>query len=213
MRSSPHLSALALLGAAACLAGCTVSPVPLQDNEISDRAANYLSRVTAGQEPITGAIDLYEAMARALKYNLDHQVEAMNAALRMRELDLSHFNLLPSVVASSGYAARNRYNATSSYNILTQSQNFGASTSQEKKLTTADIAFSWNILDFGLSYVRARQAGDKVLLSYETRRKVMHRVVEDVRTAYWRAVSGERLLKKLHALELEGWCARSIKPQ
>lgn len=201
MRSSPRLSALALLGAAACLAGCTVTPVPLEDSEISDRAANYLSRVTAGQEPITGAIDLYEAMARALKYNLDHQVEAMNAALRIRELDLSHFNLLPNVVANSGYAARNRFSATSSYNILTQQQNFGASTSQEKKLTTADIAFSWNILDFGLSYVRARQAGDKVLLSYEMRRKIMHRVVEDVRTAYWRAVSGERLLKKLHALE------------
>lgn len=29
----------------------------------------------------------------------------------------------------------------------------------------------------------------------------MHRVIEDVRTAYWRAISGERLLVKLRELE------------
>ena len=201
MRTFPRFSALAMLSAAAILAGCTASPVPLQETEIADRATDYLQRVTADQEPITGAVDLYEAMARALKYNLDHRVEAMDAALRIRELDLSHFNLLPNVVAKSGYAARDRFSASSSFNILTQTSNFGASTSQEKKIKTADIEFSWNILDFGLSYVRARQAGDKVLLAQEMRRKVMHRIVEDVRTAYWRAVSGERLLKKLHALE------------
>lgn len=201
MRISPHFSALAALSAAAALAGCVIAPKPLTENEISDSAASYLSRVTAHQEPVAGTIDLYEAMARAIKYNLDHKVEAMNASLRLRELDLSHFKLLPNVVASSGYAARDNFHASSSFNILTGSQNFGASTSQEKTISTADIAFSWNILDFGLSYVRARQAADKVLISREVRRKVMHRVVEDVRTAYWRAVSGERLLKKLHALE------------
>jgi hypothetical protein len=100
------------------LAGCAVSPTPLGEVEIGSKAADQLSRVTAGQEPVVGAIDLYEAMARALKYNLDHRVEVMDAALRMRELDLSHYSLLPTVVANSGYAARDNFAASSSYNIL-----------------------------------------------------------------------------------------------
>ena len=183
------------------LTGCAISPTPLHEAEISANAADLLGRVTADQEPVAGAIDLYEAMARALKYNLDHRVEVMDAALRRRELNLSHYNLLPSLVANSGFAARDNIAASSSYNILTNTQNFGASTSQEKQIQSSDVAFSWNILDFGLSYVRARQSADKYLISQEGRRKVMHRVIEDVRTAYWRAVSGEHLLVKLHRLE------------
>lgn len=183
------------------LAGCAISPVPLHETEISANAADLANRVTADQEPVAGAIDLYEAMARALKYNLDHRVEVMDAALRRRELDLAHYSLLPGLVANSGWAARDNVAASSSFNILTNTQNFGASTSQENRIGTADVAFSWNILDFGLSYVRARQAADKYLISEETRRKVMHRVIEDVRTAYWRAVTGEHLLAKLQRLE------------
>ena len=193
------LCAVSIAGAP--FAGCAVAPLSLGDAEVASKASHLLGRVSADQEPVTGAIDLYEAMARALKYNLDYRVEVADGALRMRELDLSHYSLLPSVVASTGYAARDNFAASSSYNVLTQTQNFGASTSQEKHIQTSDIAFSWNILDFGLSYVRARQSADKYLISQETRRKVMHRVIEDVRTAYWRTVSGEHLLAKLRGLE------------
>ena len=65
---------------------------------------------------------------------------------------------------------------------------------------TADLSFSWNILDFGLSYVRAQQAADKVLIGKELQRKAVHRLLEDVRTAYWRAVTFERLVSRLNAL-------------
>ena len=57
------------------------------------------------------------------------------------------------------------------------------------------------MLDFGLSYVRAKQRAEEVLIAQEQRRKVSTRIIEDVRTSYWRAVSAERLLTKLQALE------------
>lgn len=198
-RSLPRNVCAVLLVAA--FSGCTVSPLRLADAEIEVKASSLAQRVDEGQEPITGSLDLYEAMARALKYNLDHRVEAMEIALKLKELDLSHFSLLPNFVANSGYAARNNFNASSSFNILSNTQNFGASTSQEKANSTRDVALTWNILDFGLSYVRARQTADKYLVAHEMRRKVVHRVIEDVRTAFWRSVSGEVLLDKLKLLE------------
>lgn len=185
----------------ALLSACAISPIPLTAEELAVSASDNMSRVASDQEPVTKSIDLYEAIARALKYNLDHHVAAVETALRVSELDLSHYNLLPNAVANSGYAARDKYDASSSLNLVTGVENFGASTSQEKKFSTDDITFSWSILDFGLSYVRAHQAADKVLIAEETRRKAAHRIVEDVRTAYWRAVSAERLTGKLKALE------------
>jgi outer membrane protein TolC len=201
MQRPAHTAFACLAAILAVVGGCAVTPKPLETSEITGRAQDQLMRVTADQEKIEGTVDLYEAMARALKYNLDHRVEELDAALRIKELDLTHFSLLPNIVAGSGFAARDNFNASSSFNILTSTQNFGASTSQEKRISTADVAFSWNVLDFGLSYIKARQAADKYLISQELRRKVLHRVIEDTRTAYWRAVSGERLLSKLRGLE------------
>jgi outer membrane protein TolC len=197
-----HLSLVSTVAAAAALGGCAVTPNPLSSEQISGLANANLARVTFDREPVSGAIDLYEAMARALKYNLDHRIEEMQAAVRVRELDLAHFSLLPNAVASSGYAARDNWNASNSVNILTGEQSLSTSTSQERRIGTADIAFSWNILDFGLSYVRARQAADKYLVAEEMRRKVVTRIVADVRTAYWRAVSADRLIHRLHSLEV-----------
>ena len=53
----------------------------------------------------------------------------------------------------------------------------------------------------GLSYVRAKQAGDEALIANEMRRKVVNRVIEDVRTAYWRALASEHLVARLRGLE------------
>lgn len=195
------LYATSLAAVVAVLGGCAVSPEAFTDVEVVRLADESLARVTADQEPISGAIDVHEAIARALKYNLDHRVEEMTAALRMKELDLSHFSLLPNVVASSGYAARDSYNASSSVNILTGVESLATSTSQEKRIGSADVTFSWNILDFGLSYIRARQSADKVLIAEEMRGKVVARIIEDVRTAYWRAVSADRLIRRLGELE------------
>ena len=153
------------LAAAVLLAGCAVKPKPLAEAELSHLAGEKLAKVTADQEPIGGAIDLYEAMARALKYNLDFRVESYEKALRSAELDLSHYKLLPKIVGNAGFTRRNRFEASSSFNLLSQTSNFGASTSREKHLRDRDLEISWDILDFGLSYVRARQTADKVLIA------------------------------------------------
>ncbi|MGE0854472.1 MAG: TolC family protein [Hyphomicrobiaceae bacterium] len=202
-RQRASLLALSIAMAGGTLSGCAVTPVELSSAEMSMAADGSLSTIAAGQEPIAGAIDLYEAMARALKYNLDHQVELAEQAVRERELRLAHYSLLPSVVAGSGYAARNEILASSSRNASTGLESLATSTSQDRRLRDADIAFGWNVLDFGLSYVRARQAADHVLIQNELRRKVALRLLEDVRAAFWRAVSAQRLLSKLHRVEMQ----------
>lgn len=189
------------LSMTAILAGCTVTPEPLTPSDLQTTAEKNFQTVDAEQEPVGAPIDLYEAMARALKYNLDYKVELMDEALKAREMNLASYDMLPQLVASAGYAGRNNYSGASSLSLITRRQSLEPSTSAEKNLYTADLSLSWDVLDFGLSYVRAKQKADEVLISQERRRKVANRIIEDVRTAYWRAVSAQRLLDKLQLLE------------
>ncbi|MGR4870692.1 TolC family protein [Variovorax sp. LARHSF232] len=183
------------------LTGCAVQPTSFTAQENDARALDLTARVAAGQEPVSRPIDLYEAMARALKYNLDGRVELMNLALSQRELDLKSYDMLPKVVTSLDYAGRDNYSGGISRSLLTGRTSLEPSTSSDKNVLSGDLSLSWDVLDFGLSYVRAQQAADQVNVAEERKRKVVNRIVEDVRSAYWRAVSAERLLGKIHELE------------
>jgi outer membrane protein TolC len=160
-----------------------------------------LDRVDAGQEPIRGGIDLYEAMARALKYNLDARVAAFEQLLRIEESKLTSLDMLPKLIGGAGYNGRNNDQGSSSKSLLTGAQSLEFSTSQERQNVAADLTFSWNILDFGLSYIRAQQAADKALIAEELRRKQVIRIIEDVRTAYWRTLGAQRLFDRMRRLE------------
>jgi outer membrane protein TolC len=191
------------------LCGCTLTPEPLSFGQLEVITARNLTDVTANQEAVHGAISLHEAMARAVKYNLDYRVEMMQAQLRQTELRLAHYGLLPSAVVNSGYSSRNNDLSSGERNIFTGAETAPRTTSTDRNHTASDLAFSWNVLDFGLSYVRARQSADKVLIAEEAKRKVMHRIIEDTRTAYWRAVSSDRMIHKLKNLEVRVRTAQS----
>jgi len=186
---------------ATLLSGCAASVEPLTTQEVAAGANSALSSVVANQEPISHPIDLYEAMARALKYNLDYKVESYQTALRAAELDVDRYDMLPNAIASAGYNARDNVNASNSRNVSTGALSLANSTSQDTRLDTSDLTVSWNIIDFGLSYVRSRQAADKVLIGRELQHKIAIRLLEDVRAAYWRTVTSERLLAGLRRLE------------
>ncbi|MGI9367086.1 MAG: TolC family protein [Rhizobiaceae bacterium] len=172
------------------LTACTAVPKPLTTGSLTRFAEDKLARVTGDQEPVTEAITLYQAMARALLYNLDFQVELYNEALASKQLDTARLDTLPELVASAGYVGRNNDGGTRG--------SFGA---PDRQKFLGDITLSWNILDFGLSKIRAQQAADEVLVAREKRRKIINRVIEDVRTAYWRAVSADLLVAGLSKLE------------
>lgn len=192
---------MAVLLSAGLLAGCSVKPELIGSDEMSAFVSSNAEQLLADQEPVSGAIGLYEAMARALKYNLDHRVEMMNATLAARAADVKSAAMLPQVVANSGYNGRDPSAGGYSRSLTTGIKSPDASTSTEKETLNADITASWNVLDFGLSYVRAKQANDEALIAQERKRKIVNRIVEDVRTAYWRAVSAEHLLGGLQTLE------------
>ncbi|MEO1926713.1 MAG: TolC family protein [Gammaproteobacteria bacterium] len=175
------------------LSSCAVMPVPISEKEQKETIAADKKIIFANQEKITKPLTLYEAMARALKHNLEHRVKIMEEAVADGQSDLTNLTMLPDLVASAGYRSRDNFSASSSRAIGTGGQSVGTSTSQDRTRYTADLIFSWNILDFGVSYFQARQDANKVLIAEESRRKTAQLLMQEVRTAFWRTASTQQV--------------------
>lgn len=186
------LSAIAL---ALSLAACsTISPMPLSIEEIKSRADQDMARAQQDVEPITGQLTLEQAIARALRYNLENRTRMMEEALARNQHDVSKFDLLPQITASAGYTRRNEFSVTRSENYLTGEAAISTpyiSSDREKQIDS--LGLNWNFLDFGVSYFTAKQNADRLLIASERRRKSIHNLVQDVRTVFWRAAAAQKL--------------------
>ncbi|WP_159916538.1 TolC family protein [Pantoea sp. 18069] len=184
------------------LAACgSITPKAFSTDEVRERAAQDMLSMYKDQEPIAGPIDFHEAAARALKYNLDYKLKLMELALARSLHDVSTYEMLPKLVAGAGYASRN--NDSGGVSVLIEpprTVSLQPSTSQERDRSMANLSFSWNALDFGVSYYRAQQKADQVLMSEERRRKVIQNVLQDVRNSYWRALGAQKLLGRVDTL-------------
>lgn len=154
------------------ITGCSIKPEAMLKEDVKEMIKKDLTTLSDVVQPVTKPISLDEAIDRGLNHNLQKRVKILETALSNQQLDLVYYDMLPSLTASAGYSERNNDALSSSASRdpltgeLIKSPN-SYSVSQEKERTTADLTFSWNILDFGLSYVRAQQQADKFLIAQE----------------------------------------------
>jgi outer membrane protein TolC len=196
-RKTLRLRATCLAAAVLGVAGCTVLPKPLTVEERTEEAQFDRLAMFADQEPLTRSLTLTAAFDRAIKYNLDARVKAMEAAVALEDLDLANYEMLPKVAINAAGVTRSNREASSSQSVETGQQSLEPSTSTDRSRFFGDLTLSWNILDFGVSYYNARQAADRTLIAEERRRRVLQGLLQDVRRAYWRAASAERLAAKV----------------
>lgn len=197
---------LSTIVAGVLLAGCSVVPKQILPEYIKEDVENNLQYLDKISQPITKPISLDEAINRAIENNLSKKLDLLSSALAEQKIDIVAFEALPSLTAKAGYSERNNYAASSSVPFTNGEPGVPTgsySVSQEKQTTTAGIGFSWNVLDFGLSYVRANQQADRYLIAKEKERKSIHNIKEEVRNAYYQAVSADELLKSIKPIMSE----------
>jgi outer membrane protein TolC len=177
----------------AFLAGCAVTTAPLAPEERERLGREAREQLFAGQEAFARPLTLEDATARAIKYQAEHRQRRMEEAAAAAQLEVAQFDLLPRFMANAGYSTRNNeafgFGVTPDGSITTT-----PSAAQEKTLRTGGVGVAWNLLDFGVSYFRAKQLSDQKLIAEERRRKALQTLVHDVRIAWWRAEAAQRLL-------------------
>jgi len=178
------------------LTGCALSPKPFTQEEVKKRVAEDTAGMYLNQEPINGPVSVEEAIARTLKYNLDYRLKRMESALQLGLTGQAAYDMLPRLLTSAGYRTRQNSPGGRSIGILDNQESLRPSTAEQRNHAQGAAEFSWNLLDFGVSYFRARQQADKFLIAEERRRKVIQNMVQDVRTSFWRALGAQRLAKE-----------------
>jgi VCBS repeat-containing protein len=196
---------LTALASAMWLAGCAITPAPMSMSDALEMGQIEQKTLAEAVQAPTQRVTLEEAMARALLHNRERRVQMMESAMASHQLAASRFDMLPQLAVNAGYTQRDNLAASSSgvYSngqIVRDKVNPTYSVSADKESSTNSLVLSWNVLDFGLSYVRGQQAADRLLIAKERERKAVHNLMQDVRTAYWRAISAQKLLQQTGAL-------------
>ena len=203
-KATIFMSLILLVGA------CSQTPEPLIKEQVqlsSQEDYEYLKE-TSQNAPLE--IDLYQAIAIAIKNNRDLRLNLMDSALSQDQIDVVKFDMLPKLLVNAGYKVLEQHPASTSAAIVTEGGELKAAdaiandpsytVSQDARSRTQDIGFTWNALDFGLSYVRAGQQADKYLISKELERKAIHNLTKEVIYAYWKTLSADELLAEINPL-------------
>jgi outer membrane protein TolC len=183
----PTTGTMKKVGALAALLvciGCEVTPDPISKNQHAERAEIDIVSLQNREFVPTKPITLHEAMARAVALNLKRRVSYIERRIAEAELDQSNFEMLPTLQLSAG-KDRSDVQISQSDDRITQS---------------ANASFTWNILDLGVSYARAKQRADEVLIAKERERKALQDIIRQVNVAFWRAASGQKLLTQVKLL-------------
>ncbi len=184
----------------ATFSGCAVLPEPITDAERQARVQEDMDTLFKDVEPLSGELSLHEAFARALKYNYDYRLRSMEQSMASTQLDLTKYDMLPRLTASAGYISRSNDAGSRSVDLTTGVENNLFSGGQERHRNTESAVLAWNVLDFGVSYVRAQQQAVQVLIAEERKRKVVQNISQDVRQAFWRAYGAQKALPRLDDL-------------
>jgi outer membrane protein TolC len=169
-------------------------------NERYEQATHDVNELFVGKPRAPKKLTFYEALARCVKYNLDYRIKLVNTALQAGQLKIATFTMFPAINASGSYYSRN--NDFSSFGITSAGQPTDVLNSTPRTVRSARMGLSWNIIEFGVGYVRAKQQGERILVADEEARKQLQQLTQDVLVAYWSAYSAQQLMAQTKEFQI-----------
>jgi outer membrane protein TolC len=134
---------------------------------------------------------LDEAIARGLKYNLDRRAKQLELEIASGQFESALQDMLPKARAQIERSNRSEERLTRNANGTP------SNATSERNHTVHELGASWSLLEFGVGYYNAKQARERVQIANERRRKLIHTLIQDVRSAYWRAACAQAMRQDL----------------
>jgi len=182
----------------AVVSGCSV-PI-LKNDPVEKTAFQDLKQSFQITTPITASLTLDEAVARAIKYNLDGQVARMEEALQYGLRNQAKYDMLPQLTAQAGYNVRSNEDGSVSKVISTGVVGTDHSTSTDRAILTKDLQLVWSFLDFGVAYLNAQDQDQRSVIAIQQRRQSIQAITTQVQSTYWKAAAAQKHLPLLEKL-------------
>ncbi|GGG07671.1 MULTISPECIES: TolC family protein [Cysteiniphilum] len=189
-----------LLTGSLILSGCSITPKAITHEVQLNNTYKGLHEVIANQQQINHTVTLAEAIARTLKYNLDHKVQQAQLMLESGNLKAAYMEMLPAFNAGVDYSFRNNdliQNLVDSNGQVTP----GQQSFTPREVLNQSYGLQWSLLDLGLSYTRAQQQANRVMIAEEERRRVTQQLIQEVVSAYWKAWTAQSMKKEVNTFK------------
>ena len=98
---------LPIIFSALIITGCSITPTVVDNEAQLNNTYKGLHEVLNSQQVVDHTITLSEAIARTLKYNLDHRVQQAQLMLESGNLKAAYMEMLPAVNLGVDYSFRN----------------------------------------------------------------------------------------------------------
>lgn len=179
-----HVRMLGVVLLATGLVACA-APKPLARDQLVTQGRDYLARRTADAAEFPAAWTLDAAVRRALVSNVDYRISRLEATLATGNRKLASLDMLPQLMAEAGYQNRTTTEV---------------STASDDESVDAQLYLSFDVIDFSMAWLRARELGDQALMAEENRRRVVQMTIRDVAYAWYQARAYAELAPEFVAL-------------
>ena len=101
------------------------SPDPLIKEEVQASAKEDFELLKESTANAPMEIDLYQALAIAIKNNRELRIQVMDSALSQGQIDVVKFDMLPKLSANAGYKVLEKHPASTSVSMVTEKDSNG----------------------------------------------------------------------------------------
>ena len=132
----------------------------------------------------------------AFRQNLQLYVKALECEIQKEAATGARLDMLPELLYSGDSSKRNNSPGSSSASLEPGVPPAPPSVSSYKKTTRWNFTLTWNLLDFGISYYKARQEANAVLIEQFEYQRLKQNLILDLATNYWNAVANLEAIAK-----------------
>lgn len=190
---------MSLLATSSC-----VSPIP-NYCAVRDKHAEYdMCRLENNVLLPDHPLSLEEVISIAMDRNLDVQLQQLEEAFQSEKVFAQKLRMLPD---GTGNADINNRDSNPAWFSRTVNLPGGpgpigpfATQSTSKWVRLYDLTAAWNVIDFGLSYVRTQQEKNRYLLTKQRNLRARQNLVLDIYRAYYRAIVAKQAITQSKVL-------------
>lgn len=145
-------------------------------------------------------LTLDEVVAVALERNLDLLVKEWEGAVQRETATREYLKLLQSLTFSSEFSFRNENTGSFSQSLAPGIPPAPPSISSNQTVRRWDFTYTFNILDFGVSYFRAKQENDKAMIQTIEYARLQNNLILDVTRQFWKVIYAQKAIEESKTL-------------
>lgn len=183
-------------------AGCYPTKESLE-SEREELASEDFQWLTDLPPDLSHPLTLNEIIDLAICRNLELFVKESEISIQEDEALRVRWALLPQLNFNYEDSRRSQNAASQSKTLLPNGGSIVSplyQVSSKNRTKSWDLGLVWNVLDFGITYFRARQEENKATIQEYEYERIRNLIILRATTAYWRAVSAKKALNRAEIL-------------